>query len=108
TEQGLVVPVVHGADKLSLDGLDAEVRRLAEAASAGALKPEELRGGTFTITSAGKSAGLFVTPLINHPEVAILGIHRIAGRAVALCHGRPVGRGPRDVREEALEPASRA
>ena len=48
----------------------------------GTLKPEELRGGTFTITSAGKAAGLFVTPLINHPEVAILGIHRIDERAV--------------------------
>ena len=82
TEQGLVVPVVHGADTLSLEELDAEVRRLAEAAQAGALKPEELRGGTFTITSAGKAAGLFVTPLINHPEVAILGIHRIDERAV--------------------------
>jgi pyruvate dehydrogenase E2 component (dihydrolipoamide acetyltransferase) len=82
TEQGLVVPVVHGADKLSADELDAEVRRLAEAAHAGTLKPEELRGGTFTITSAGKAAGLFVTPLINHPEVAILGIHRIEQRAV--------------------------
>jgi pyruvate dehydrogenase E2 component (dihydrolipoyllysine-residue acetyltransferase) len=82
TEQGLVVPVVHGADALSLDELDTEVRRLAEAAHAGTLEPEELRGGTFTITSAGKAAGLFVTPLINHPEVAILGIHRIDERAV--------------------------
>lgn len=82
TEQGLVVPVVHGADKLSLDDLDAEVKRLAEAAHAGKLEPEELRGGTFTVTSAGKAAGLLVTPLINHPEVAILGIHRIADRPV--------------------------
>ena len=82
TEQGLVVPVVHGADRLSLDELDAEVRRLAEGANAGTLKPEELRGGTFTVTSAGKAAGQFVTPLINHPEVAILGIHRIEERPV--------------------------
>jgi pyruvate/2-oxoglutarate dehydrogenase complex dihydrolipoamide acyltransferase (E2) component len=82
TEQGLVVPVVRGADRLSLDELDAEVRRLADAANAGTLKPEELRGGTFTVTSAGKAAGLFVTPLINHPEVAILGIHRIEERPV--------------------------
>jgi len=82
TEQGLVVPVVHGADGLSLDELDAEVRRLAEGAQAGTLKPEELRGGTFTVTSAGKAAGLFVTPLINHPEVAILGTHRIEERPV--------------------------
>ena len=82
TEQGLVVPVVHGAHQLSLDELDAEVRRLAEAANAGTLKTEELRGGTFTVTSAGRAAGLFVTPLINHPEAAILGIHRIEDRAV--------------------------
>jgi pyruvate dehydrogenase E2 component (dihydrolipoamide acetyltransferase) len=82
TEQGLVVPVVHGCDGLSLDELDAEVRRLAEAAHSGSLKPEELRGGTFTVTSAGKAAGLFVTPLINHPEVAILGVHRIEERPV--------------------------
>ena len=82
TDQGLVVPVVHGTDRLSLEQLDAEVRRLAEAAHAGTLKPEELRGGTFTVTSAGKAAGLFVTPLINHPEVAILGIHRIDERPV--------------------------
>jgi pyruvate dehydrogenase E2 component (dihydrolipoamide acetyltransferase) len=82
TEQGLVVPVVHGTDPRSLEELDAEVRRLAEAAHAGTLKPEELRGGTFTVTSAGKAAGLFVTPLINHPEVAILGIHRIDERPV--------------------------
>jgi pyruvate dehydrogenase E2 component (dihydrolipoamide acetyltransferase) len=83
TEQGLVVPVVHGCDRLSLEELDAEVRRLAEAANAGTLKPEELRGGTFTVTSAGKAAGLFVTPLINHPEVAILGVHRVEDRPVA-------------------------
>jgi pyruvate dehydrogenase E2 component (dihydrolipoamide acetyltransferase) len=82
TEQGLVVPVVHGADGLSLDELDAEVKRLAEGAHAGTLKPEELRGGTFTVTSAGKAAGLFTTPLVNHPEVAILGVYRIADRPV--------------------------
>jgi pyruvate dehydrogenase E2 component (dihydrolipoamide acetyltransferase) len=94
TEQGLVVPVVHGCDRLSLDELDAEVRRLAEAAHAGTLRPDELRGGTFTVTSAGKSAGLFVTPLINHPEVAILGVHRIAERPVVRAGGvvvRPMG-----------------
>ncbi|HXH97815.1 MAG TPA: dihydrolipoamide acetyltransferase family protein [Gaiellaceae bacterium] len=82
TEQGLVVPVVRGCDSHSLDELDAEVRRLVEAAHAGTLKPEELRGSTFTVTSAGRSGGLLVTPLINHPEVAILGVHRIADRAV--------------------------
>src|SRR5439155_25383647 len=84
TEQGLVVPVVRGCDKRSLDELDADVRRLAEAAHAGSLAPDELRGGTFTITSAGRSAGLFTTTLLNHPEVAILGVHRIEDRAVVL------------------------
>src|SRR3954454_16875924 len=82
TDLGLVVPVVRGCDTRSVDALDAEVRRLAEAARAGTLAPEELRGSTFSVTSAGKLAGLFVTPLINHPEVGILGVHRIAERPV--------------------------
>jgi len=82
TEQGLVVPVVRDCDSRSLDELDAEIKRLAEAAQDGKLAPEELRGGTFTVTSAGKSAGLLTTPLINHPQVAILGIYRIADRPV--------------------------
>ena len=82
TEQGLVVPVVRACDTRSLDELDTEVRRLADAAHAGTLTPEELRDGTFTVTSAGKSAGLFTTPLVNHPQVAILGIHRIDDRPV--------------------------
>jgi pyruvate dehydrogenase E2 component (dihydrolipoamide acetyltransferase) len=82
TEQGLVVPVVRDCGSRSLDELDGDVRRLAEAAQAGTLRPEELRGGTFTVTSAGRSAGLFVTPLVNHPEVAILGVHRIGERPV--------------------------
>jgi pyruvate dehydrogenase E2 component (dihydrolipoamide acetyltransferase) len=82
TEQGLVVPVVRDCDTRSIDELDADVRRLAEAAHAGKLAPEELRGGTFTVTSAGKSAGVLTTPLINHPQVAILGVYRIADRPV--------------------------
>jgi pyruvate dehydrogenase E2 component (dihydrolipoyllysine-residue acetyltransferase) len=82
TEGGLVVPVVRDADEKSLDELEAESSRLAEGARAGTLKPEELRGSTFTVTSAGRLGGLFATPLVNHPEVAILGLHRIAERAV--------------------------
>ena len=82
TEQGLVVPVVRGADARSLDDLGAEIARLAEGARAGTLAPEELRGSTFTVTSAGKLAGLFQTPIVNHPEVAILSIGRVAPRAV--------------------------
>ena len=82
TDQGLVVPVVRGCDTASLDELAAETVRLADSARAGTLRPEELRGGTFTITSAGKLGGLLVTPLVNHPEVGILGLHRIAPRPV--------------------------
>jgi pyruvate/2-oxoglutarate dehydrogenase complex dihydrolipoamide acyltransferase (E2) component len=82
TEQGLVVPVVRACDSRSLDELDADIKRLAEAAQSGKLAPEELRGATFTVTSAGKSAGLLTTPLINHPQVAILGVYRIADRPV--------------------------
>src|SRR5207245_3938790 len=58
------------------------VGRLAERARAGTLTPDELRGSTFTVTSAGKLAGLFVTPLVNYPEVGILGVHRIGPHAV--------------------------
>jgi pyruvate dehydrogenase E2 component (dihydrolipoyllysine-residue acetyltransferase) len=82
TEQGLVVPVVRGCDSRSVDELQGDVERLAEGARAGTLAPEELRGSTFTVTSAGKLAGLFQTPLVNHPEVAILSIGRIAERPV--------------------------
>jgi pyruvate dehydrogenase E2 component (dihydrolipoamide acetyltransferase) len=82
TDDGLVVPVVRDCDTRSLDELDAEVERLAEAARAGSLKPEELRGSTFTVTSAGKLAGLFQTPIVNHPEVAILSVGRVAERPV--------------------------
>ena len=80
TGDGLVVPVVRAVDTLSLVELRSEVDRLAEGARAGTLTPEELRGSTFTVTSAGKLSGLLVTPLVNHPEVAILGIHRVAPR----------------------------
>ena len=82
TEDGLVVAVVRAAGEKSLDELDAEIRRLAEGARAGSLKPEQLRDSTFTVTSAGKLAGLVQTPLVNHPEVAILSVGRIAPRAV--------------------------
>jgi pyruvate/2-oxoglutarate dehydrogenase complex dihydrolipoamide acyltransferase (E2) component len=82
TDEGLVVPVVRGCATRSVDELAAEVQRLAKAAREGTLLPEELRGGTFSVTSAGKLGGLFVTPLINHPEVAILGLHRIGPRPV--------------------------
>jgi pyruvate/2-oxoglutarate dehydrogenase complex dihydrolipoamide acyltransferase (E2) component len=94
TDQGLVVPVVRGCDRADVAELTAEVERLAEAARAGKLKPEELRGSTFTVTSAGKLGGLLTTPIVNHPEVAILSVGRIGERPVVRdgrIEARPVG-----------------
>jgi len=82
TDAGLLVPVVRGVDRKQVTELHVEIERLAEGARAGTLSPEELRGSTFTVTSAGKLAGLFQTPIVNHPEVAILSIGRIAPRPV--------------------------
>jgi pyruvate dehydrogenase E2 component (dihydrolipoamide acetyltransferase) len=82
TDQGLVVPVVRDCDTREVKELRDDVAALAEAARSGTLTPEQLRGSTFTVTSAGKLAGLFVTPLVNYPEVGILGVHRIGPRAV--------------------------
>jgi pyruvate dehydrogenase E2 component (dihydrolipoyllysine-residue acetyltransferase) len=94
TEQGLVVPVVRGCDTATLDELAAEVERLAAAARAGRLAPEELRGSTFTVTSAGKLGGLLTTPIVNHPEVAILSVGRVRPQPVVVDGEivvRPVG-----------------
>jgi len=82
TDQGLVVPVVRACDSRTVEELRDDVDALAEKTRQGTLAPEELRGSTFTVTSAGKLAGVLVTPLINHPEVGILGVHRIADRPV--------------------------
>jgi pyruvate dehydrogenase E2 component (dihydrolipoamide acetyltransferase) len=82
TGQGLVVPVVRGCDTKTVDELDDEVRRLADEARAGTLSPADLRGSTFTVTSAGKLGGLLQTPIVNYPEVAILSVGRIAERPV--------------------------
>jgi pyruvate dehydrogenase E2 component (dihydrolipoamide acetyltransferase) len=80
--KGLVVPVLHGADGRSLVELDGEVRRLAQAVRDDTIAPQELNGGTFTVTLAGKLGGYFATPLVNPGEAAILGVHRIAPRPV--------------------------
>jgi pyruvate dehydrogenase E2 component (dihydrolipoamide acetyltransferase) len=82
TDAGLVVPVIRGADAKSVDELSDEIARLAERARSGALTAGELRDSTFTVTSAGKLAGLFQTPIVNFPEVAILSIGRVAPRPV--------------------------
>jgi pyruvate dehydrogenase E2 component (dihydrolipoamide acetyltransferase) len=77
TEQGLVVPVVRNADRLSLLQLAREIERLSADTKAGRGRPEDMGGSTFTITSLGAKGGLFATPIINYPEVGILGVHRI-------------------------------
>jgi pyruvate/2-oxoglutarate dehydrogenase complex dihydrolipoamide acyltransferase (E2) component len=82
TSQGLMVPVVRGCDTKTVDEIHDELAALAERGRSGELAPEELRGSTFTVTSAGKLGGLFSTPIVNHPEVAILSIGRIGERPV--------------------------
>jgi len=77
TDQGLMVPVVHGADRLSILEIGREIARLGEAAKAGTAKREDLTGGTFTVSSLGQIGGVLATPIINFPEVGILGVHAI-------------------------------
>jgi 2-oxoisovalerate dehydrogenase E2 component (dihydrolipoyl transacylase) len=83
TDAGLVVPVVRSANHLSLWELAQEIQRLAEAARQGNAERSELTGSTITITSLGTLGGLSTTPVINHPEVAIIGPNRIVERPVA-------------------------
>jgi 2-oxoisovalerate dehydrogenase E2 component (dihydrolipoyl transacylase) len=82
TPVGLMVPVVKHAEALDLWGCAAEVNRLAEAAKAGTATRDELTGSTITITSLGAMGGVVTTPIINHPEVAILGVNKIMVRPV--------------------------
>lgn len=82
TEQGLIVPVVKHADQKNLFELAAEIKTLAEKARAGKLALEDLKGGTFTLTSIGSIGGLFGVPIINYPEVAIMGVNKIEKRPV--------------------------
>jgi pyruvate dehydrogenase E2 component (dihydrolipoamide acetyltransferase) len=77
TGEGLVVPVVRRAGERALLDLAREIERLAGEARAGKVRPEDVGGSTFTVTSLGAIGGLFATPVINYPEVAILGVHRI-------------------------------
>jgi pyruvate dehydrogenase E2 component (dihydrolipoamide acetyltransferase) len=78
TERGLVVPVVRDAQARTVDGLSEEIGRLTEAARAGALTPADLTGGTFTLNNYGVFGVDGSTPIINHPEAAMLGVGRIA------------------------------
>jgi len=82
TRRGLVVPVLRGVEHQSLDELAAGIRGVIRAARAQTLTATQLGGSTFTVTNGGQMGGLFATPLLNSPEVAILGVHRVSPRPV--------------------------
>ena len=82
TPQGLIVPVVRSADKKSLGEIAREVERISTEARTGKTRLDDLRGSTFTVTSVGNIGGIISTPVINHPEVGILGVGKIAKRPV--------------------------
>jgi len=81
-EWGLIVPVIHNAEDLSLTGINKRVADLANRARGKQLKPEEVQGGTFTITNPGIFGSLFGTPVINQPQVAILGMGMVEKRVM--------------------------
>jgi pyruvate dehydrogenase E2 component (dihydrolipoamide acetyltransferase) len=82
TDAGLMVPVVRDADRKSILDLARDIQRLGEDAKAGKIRSEDLGGSTFTITSLGAQGGLFATPILNFPEVGILGVHQIKQKPV--------------------------
>jgi len=81
-EGGLVVPVIRDADQLGFAGIELAIRDFAKRAQDGSLTLEDLKGGTFTITNGGVFGSLMSTPILNPPQVGILGLHKIADRAV--------------------------
>jgi pyruvate/2-oxoglutarate dehydrogenase complex dihydrolipoamide acyltransferase (E2) component len=83
-EDGLIVPVIHKAHELSVEGLAARIRDLARRARSRQLTPDEVRGGTFTITNPGQYGSIMATPIINQPQVAILDFEAVIKRAVVL------------------------
>ena len=82
TPQGLVVPVVKDVDSKDIFELAGEIEKLADRARKGTLSLDEVKGSTFTITNVGAIGGLFATPIVNLPEVAIMGLHKISKRPV--------------------------
>jgi 2-oxoglutarate dehydrogenase E2 component (dihydrolipoamide succinyltransferase) len=83
-EDGLIVPVVKNAHELSHEGLAARVRDLAQRARDRSLKPDDVQGGTFTITNPGRYGALLATPIINQPQVAILDLEAVVKRPVVV------------------------
>ncbi len=84
TPKGLVVPVIRNAESLSFAGIEKEVKRLALLGRDGALSMQDMEGGTFTITNGGVFGSLMSTPIINQPQSAILGMHKIQDRPMAI------------------------
>jgi 2-oxoglutarate dehydrogenase E2 component (dihydrolipoamide succinyltransferase) len=82
-EEGLVVPVLRDADRMSVAEIEIAIRSFVEKSNGGTLSLEDLRGGTFTITNGGVFGSLMSTPILNPPQVAILGLHKIEERPVA-------------------------
>ena len=85
-EEGLVVPVLRNADRMSFSEIEKGIQSFVQKSQAGTLSMEDLRGGTFTITNGGIFGSLLSTPILNSPQVAILGLHRIEERPVAVNH----------------------
>jgi 2-oxoglutarate dehydrogenase E2 component (dihydrolipoamide succinyltransferase) len=90
-DKGLIVPVIRDADQLSLQALARRINELAERARSRKLRPEEVQGGTFTITNHGTSGSLLATPIINQPQSAILGVGVMQKRVVVLEGKGPAG-----------------
>jgi pyruvate dehydrogenase E2 component (dihydrolipoamide acetyltransferase) len=91
TEEGLMVPVIHDADRRTLLEVAIEIHRLARGAREGKLELRDLQGGTFTVTSTGARGGLLATPILHHPQVAILGVHEVKQKP-AVVDGQIVAR----------------
>jgi pyruvate/2-oxoglutarate dehydrogenase complex dihydrolipoamide acyltransferase (E2) component len=83
-DNGLIVPVVQGAHELSVEGLSARIKDLARRARAGELTPDDVRGGTFTITNPGQYGSIMATPIINQPQVAILDLEAVTKHPVVV------------------------
>jgi pyruvate/2-oxoglutarate dehydrogenase complex dihydrolipoamide acyltransferase (E2) component len=83
-DEGLIVPVIHDAHELSVEGLASRIKDLARRARARELKPDEVRGGTFTITNPGQYGSIMATPIINQPQVGILDLEAVVKRPVVL------------------------
>ena len=83
-EEGLVVPVIRDADRLNFAGIETAIRGFVEKTKNGALTLDDLRGGTFTITNGGVYGSLMSTPILNPPQVGILGMHAIKERAMVI------------------------